>query len=192
MSKLQIIHTYLSNFHDIPLDSTKRFLEVMDEYKADKNEIMTWEGDTEQYLYFVLEGVQCSYYEKEGKKHVMAFTYAPSFSGVPESFLTQTRSHFTIQTLTESRFLRISKESFDILLEEDREIERFVRKATAQILTGLTKRYYELMALSMEERFKSFMSRSAHLLQKVSHKHIASYLNMDPTNFSKLMNRTRI
>jgi hypothetical protein len=43
----------------------------------------------------------------------------------------------------------------------------------------------------MEERYKAFCRRSAHLLQRVPHKYIASYLGIDATNFSKLYNTVR-
>ncbi|MBK9452185.1 MAG: hypothetical protein IPN95_22740 [Bacteroidetes bacterium] len=67
-----------------------------------------------------------------------------------------------------------------------------LRQATAQVLGGLVQRHYELLAFSMEERFTAFMERSAHLINLVPHKQLASYLGIDPTNFSKLLNSRKI
>src|SRR5690606_24095175 len=53
------------------------------------------------------------------------------------------------------------------------------------LLGGL---HIELHSMTIEERYKSFCQRSSHLLQLVPHKYIASYLGIDPTNFSKLFN----
>ena len=60
------------------------------------------------------------------------------------------------------------------------------------VLVGIANRYYEQKALSLEERFTIFVNRSAHLLNKIPHKHLASYLGMDPTNFSKLPGKIKL
>ena len=67
-----------------------------------------------------------------------------------------------------------------------------MRKATEKVLTGLIQRHYELLALSMEERFKALMQRSPHLLNMVPQKYLASYLGIDSTNFSKLLGKVKI
>jgi hypothetical protein len=56
-------------------------------------------GRTEPYLYFVKEGIQKSYYQNEDKQHIMFFAYSPSFSGIVESFLTQTPSKYNLETV---------------------------------------------------------------------------------------------
>ncbi len=161
-------------------------------YSLPKNTIMTWEGDTEQYMYFVLKGVQKSYYINGNKQHVIAFAYAPSFSGIPESFFTQQPSKYFLETLTDCEFIRISYQRHQVLMQEHREIETLFRKATELLLMGVLERQHELLAFDMQQRFKVFVKRSPHLLQLVSQKDIASYLRIDPTNFSKLINSIKI
>ena len=153
---------------------------------------MTAPGETEQYVYFVLEGIQKSYYLSEDKAHIIAFAYAPSFSGIPESFFTQTPSRYYLETITESHFLRISYDVHIKLLEDHREIETLYRKALEGFLYGVIERQHELLAFDMETRFRTFVKRSPHLLNMVAQKDLASYLRIDPTNFSKLMNSIQI
>jgi len=153
---------------------------------------MKMPGQTEKHFYFVLSGIQKSYYLHNDKAHIIAFAYPPSFSGIPESFLTQTPSRYYLETITKSTFLRISYDQHQTFMLEHRAIETLYRKITEGFLNGVIQRQHELMALSMEDRFRVFVDRSAHLLQIISQKDIASYLNIDPTNFSKLINRIRI
>lgn len=153
---------------------------------------MRSEGQVEKYLYFVISGVQKSYYFYKGKEHVIAFAYPPSFSGIPESFFTQTPSRYYLETITDSSFLRISFEQHQQFMVEHREIETLFRKITEIFLYGVIQRQHEMMALSTEDRFRAFVNRSAHLLQIIPQKDIASYLGIDATNFSKLINRIRI
>ena len=126
------------------------------------------------------------------KQHIIAFTYPPSFSGIPESFLTQTPSKYFLETITESKFMRISFENHHQLMKEYREIETLFRKATELFLIGMVQRHYELMAFDIQKRFETFGQRSPHLLNMVSHKDLASYLRIDSTNFSKLFNSVKI
>lgn len=157
-----------------------------------RNEILTQAGQVQRDMYFMVEGLQRSYYIKDGKEHVIAFTYPPSFSGIPESFLTGLPSNYFLQALSDGQMLRLSAERLASACKAHPSIERLLRIATAQVLGGLVQRHYELLACTMEERFIAFMERSAHLINLVPHKQLASYLGMDPTNFSKLLNTRRL
>lgn len=183
---------FLNKFHSIKHDILDKYLSYWTEYDAPKKTIMTAPGETERYMYFVIEGIQKSYYLKDDRQHIIAFTYPSSFSGIPESFLTQTPSKYFLETITESSFLRVSYEKHLQLLNEYREIETLFRKATEFVLIGMVQRHYELMAYDIKERFNSFSERSPHLFGQVSHKDLASYLRIDSTNFSKLYNSVKI
>jgi CRP-like cAMP-binding protein len=140
----------------------------------------------------MIEGIQKAYFEKNGKFHVIAFTLAPAFTCIPESFLTQRPSHYSLECITDSRALKISYQKMEELASKHHEIEKLIRKAHEQVLAGLVIRYHQILAYTMEERFRDFISRSPHLLNIIPHKDIASYLGMDPTNFSKLYNSIKI
>lgn len=183
---------FLDKIHPIDQEILEKYISHWTEYSAPKKTIMTAPGETERYMYFVLNGIQKSYYLNEDKQHVIAFTYSPSFSGIPESFLTQTPSKYFLETITESSFLRLSFEKHQQLMCDHREIETLFRKATELFLIGMVQRHYELMAFDIQDRFKIFAQRSPQLFSLVSHKDLASYLRIDSTNFSKLFNTIKI
>lgn len=155
--------------------------------------ILTVAGETERYLYFVNEGIQRAFYLGEhNKEATIVFTYPPSFSGVADSFLTQTPSLYFLETVTASNLLRIGYAELTALQEEHPAIQQLIFKATAHALKGTLLRHVELQCFSNEEKFKTLLKRSPHLLNMVPHKYLASYLGMDATNFSKLLNNTVI
>ncbi len=186
------IKDYLTHIYRIEDQILEEYISCWTTYNIPKKTIMTAPGETERFFYFVRKGIQKSYFQNEGKQHVIAFAYAPSFSGIPESFFTQTPSKYFLETITDSTFLRISFEKHQELMKKHRPIETLFRKATEQFLMGMIQRHHELMAFDMETRFKIFVKRSPHLLNMVAQKDLASYLRMDSTNFSKLMNSIRI
>lgn len=183
-----LFHTYFKAFY--PIDSKLIDLllskSVTKHYK--KGELITAEGQIQRELLLVEEGVQMSYYNNDGKQHIVAFTYAPSVSGIPESFFFQKPSQYNLQALTNSTAKCIDFEQLNALFDESHAIERMFRKMTEIMFVGLTNRHIELHALTIEQRFRTFAQRSPHLFQLVPHKYIANYLHIDPSNFSKLFN----
>lgn len=155
--------------------------------------IITAAGETEKYLYFVLEGVQRGFYAKEDKEVTIVFTYPPaSFSGIIDSFLLQQPSRYFLETLTSSTLLRASFTHLQKQMDQYHNVERWVRKSLAITVAGILERQIELTYFSAEEKFRTLLKRSPHLLQLIPHKYLASYLGLDPTTFSKLMGSIRL
>ena len=183
---------FLNRIHPVDDATLEEYLQHWKAYAVPKKTTMTAEGETERYLYYVQQGIQKAFYLNGYKEHVVAFTYPPSFTGVPESFTTRSPSTCYLETITDSRFLRISFEKHQQLMEQHRPIETLFRKATEAFLVGMMHRYHELMAFDMETRFRTFAARSPHLLHMVSQKDLASYLRIDATNLSKLLGSVKI
>jgi CRP-like cAMP-binding protein len=141
----------------------------------------------------VLEGVQRSYYlDKNGEEVTIVFTYPFSFSGVADSFLTQTPSVYFFETLTASRFLRTTYKQLERLMNDHPGIQRMVLKSTAWALKGVLERQVELQSFNAEEKFRQLLTRSPQVLNLIPHKYLASYLGLDATTFSKLLGRVRL
>ncbi|MBO6523866.1 MAG: Crp/Fnr family transcriptional regulator [Balneolaceae bacterium] len=192
MTDTEALKKFLTSSHYIPDDILDEYVSQWSEYSLPKKTVMTAPGQKEEYLYYILEGVQKSYYLHNDKFYVIAFTYAPGFSGIIDSVLTGSPSKYYLETISESRFLRIPVSTHEKLVEKHRSLETMYRKYNERVLVGLLDRYFELMAYDIESRFKSFVKRSPHLLAMVSQKDLASYLRIDATNFSKLINSVRI
>jgi CRP-like cAMP-binding protein len=157
-----------------------------------KGDFIVSAGEIQKELYFVKSGVQMSYLETARKTHVMAFTYPPSLCAIPESFQFQVPSTHYLTSLTDSTVEYITYDELQRLFDASQPVERLFRRMTEAVLAGVINRHAELHSLTIEERFKVFCHCSPHLLQLVPQKYIASYLCIDPTNFSKLFNSVRL
>ena len=183
---------FLLNIHNIEKNVLNEYISHWNEISVPRKTIMTAQGETQKYLYFVLEGVQKSYYLKDDKEHIIAFSFAPSISTIPESFLTQTPSKCYLETISHSRFLRIPYKKHQELMLEYRDIETLFRKITEFYLVEMVERHYQLMSHDIESRFQSLTKKYPYLINMVSNKDLASYLRIDSTNFSKLLNSVKI
>jgi len=153
--------------------------------------LLTEEGQTERYLYFVLEGVQRSYFFHGEKDITFQFTYAGDFSGIPESFLLQKPSRFYLECLSPSRLLRLPYPDLQELSEQYPELVDYRRRGVEYVLDRIILQQQNLMSMDAEERLRAFLERSGHLLQTIPQKYIASYLSMSEATFSKLLNNVR-
>jgi len=169
------------------------FSSIWTNYTAKRKEVITAAGDRESYLYFVLEGVQrVYYYDEQGREATLVFTYPPSFGGVLDAMLLEQNSKYTYEALTHSSFLKASFSELKELMNKYPGINLMIIKGVSAALSGLLERLAELQTFSSEEKFRKLLGRSPHILQIVPHKYLANYLGIDPTNFSKLINRVII
>lgn len=169
------------------------FSAVWKPYSARRKELISRAGENERYLYFVLEGVQRVYYrDGEDREATIVFTYAPSFGGVLDAMLLGQKSAYYYEALNNSEFLRAPYDEVKRLMLEYSNINQLILNGVSFALKGVLERMAELQSYSSEEKFKKLLSRSPHILQHVPHKYIANYLGIDPTNFSKLINKVLI
>lgn len=160
-------------------------------------EIILGKGDSlslgpRNNYYFVAEGLQCLCVTDQPNKHLIDLVSAPYCSSILKDIADHEFNRYYLQCLTRSRFIEIPKTGFEELLDENRHFERFMLEITERKLAEISQRYQNIISLSIEDRFKAFFKNNRELLQKVPHKYLASYLNMHPTNFSKLLGKIRI
>jgi len=80
----------------------------------------------------------------------------------------------------------------DELMKQHHSIERMVRLMSNFALAGVLERMVEIQCFTAEEKFKTLLKRSPHLLNLIPHKYIANYMGIDATNFSKLLAKVKI
>jgi len=188
-----MLQTFVSKIYPLSPAIMEKFTQHWQPITVKRKTILTAADETERYLYFVVEGVQRAFYLGEGNKEAtIVFTYPPSFSGVADSFLTQTPSVYFLEAITASRLLRISYDELQHQIKTYPAIQQLIFKATAFALKGALERHIELQCFTNEEKFKVLLKRSPHILNLVPHKYLASYLGMDATNFSKLLATVRL
>ena len=193
MEGIEQLYKFISAVQSLRDNEWQPFSEIWQPFECKRKTILTAAGETERHLYFVLDGLQRAFYVGDNQKEsTIVFTYPHSFSGVADSFLTQTNSNYFFETLTASKFLRTTYKQLEELMNKFPAIQHMVLKLTAFALKGVLERQIEIQSFSAEEKFRSLLKRSPHMLQIVPHKYLASYLGIDPATFSKLLGSVRV
>ncbi|MDX5480389.1 MAG: Crp/Fnr family transcriptional regulator [Hymenobacteraceae bacterium] len=193
VEELQKLKQLVDTIHPLPQEDWEAFSSIWILQAAKRKESITVAGEKEGFLYFVVDGVQRVYYfDDQDREATLVFTYPPSFGGVLDSFMLQQSARYYYETLTPSVLLKAPFQELQRLQQSRPAIEAMIREGLSHNLSGLLERLVELQCYTSEERFRKLLQRSPHILQLVPHKYLANYLGIDPTNFSKLLNKVRI
>jgi CRP-like cAMP-binding protein len=185
---LEVLRNLINQIYPISAEAMEEMCSIWTPFHAGRKELISKSGDTERYIYVVLDGVQRVYYsDEQDREATILFTYSPSFGGVLDSFLLQTPSRYHYEALTPSHFLRTTHQHFSAVRNKYHSAEGLVSKGLAGVMGGLEERLVEIQCFSSEDKLRSLLKRSPHILQLVPHKYLASYLGIDATNFSKLL-----
>lgn len=187
-AQLDNLYSFFKMFYDLDKQNFDLLASKLNVKEFKKGDIIVNQNTIQKNIYFLIEGVHYSYLPIDDKKHIIAFSYPPVISAIPESFHTQSPSKHIIEALTSGKMFYMPYSDLQDLYAKSQPIERTFRKLTEAVLAGIIDRHLELHALSIEDRYRSFCKRSPQLLNLIPHKYIASYLNIEPTNFSKLFN----
>lgn len=165
------------------------FLKDWNPVQFSHKELITEAGQIERRLFVVISGVHAIYYpDRDGNRVVIGFAFDGSHSGVYDSFIDQSPSSYFLQSLTPSIAYWVSHESYLKWFDTYPGFDRWGRIVHGKLLIGRVERELELTTLSSEERFVKFMRRCPEPLHRIPQKWLASYLNMTPETFSRLMN----
>lgn len=157
-------------------------------YKA--KTILLSSGEICKHSYFVNSGLLRSFNINDNiVEHVLSFACKGWWIGDMYSLLSQKPGNLFIEVLEDAEVVLLSKENQELLYKEIPKLERFFRILTENSLVANQERLMDNLSLSTEERFEKFCKKYPTLIQKVSQKHIASYIGVTPEFFSKMKAR---
>lgn len=150
-----------------------------------KNEKITCVGDRQEDIFLLMEGIFRGYLtDSEGKDFTDCFGFLP---GTPAMGCTRfdLPAQLNIQALSDVAVLKISVEDVMALVERYPEVAEIYNR----YLTWSLEEHFEHDVIksttSAGERYNWFVKKYPTLLDKVSHRHIASFLNMVPQTLSR-------
>jgi CRP-like cAMP-binding protein len=186
MDVTRSFYEFLKKFVDLTQDEYNRYIKPYTKIrKFNKREIITHQGEVEQYYNFVLCGLVRKYYIKEEEEINAQISCENQFIHAQVSFHTRTPSEYFIETIEPSTLLSITYDDLEAIYFSHPKMERLGRLITTFLMV-LQDRLQQLrVKFSPRERFLLFVDKNPHLLQRVPQKQLASYLNIKPETFSR-------
>lgn len=132
-----------------------------------KHQIITRQGEVEQYLTFIEKGIVRFYIPDDENELTFNFCFEKEFACAYDSFLTRTPSEYAMQALTETLAWQISYSDLQKIYVQTRVGNCLGRLAAEKLLLVKSKRELSLLKLSAKERYMQLLNEQPEILQSV-------------------------
>ncbi len=147
-------------------------------------------GEISNCTYFVNSGILRSFNINDNIiEHVLHFACEGWWIGDMYSYITEKPSSLFIEVLEDAEVIILTKENHQQLYRDISKLERFFRILAENSLVSHQERLMDNLSLSAEERFEKMCKKYPNLIQRVSQKHLASYIGVTPEFFSKMKSK---
>jgi len=152
-----------------------------------KNTLLLKSGDICRSIYFVDKGcLRIFNTDDNGNEHNICFFPEFWWAADISSFSTQTPAFYTISALEDSTVFQLDYTVFEKLLVTVPKMERFFRILTQNGFHLYQLRITASLSKTAEERYEEFQKQYPGLEQRISQKHIASFVGITPVFLSKV------
>lgn len=152
----------------------------------DKKEIITRQGDMENYLSFIESGTVRFYIPDAESELTFNFSFDKEFTCAYDSFLTQTPSEYELQALTETTVWQISYDDLQNVYAQTQVGNYLGRFASEKLFLAKSRRELSLLKYNAKERYLRLFSEQPDILKLVPLKYIASYIGITPQGLSRI------
>lgn len=174
-------------------DEEAYFISLLQLKTIKRKDFLLQTGDVCHYETFVCKGCLRSYYiDNNGVEHNTLFAVEGWWTGDLYSLITNNPSRYFIEALEDTEVLQISKSNLDLLYQNVPKFERFFRLLLQNAYVAQEQRIVQNLSSTAEERYASFLKRYPQLGQRITQKHIASYLGITPEFLSMLRRKTMV
>jgi len=158
------------------------------EYK--KNEILLYTGQVSQHVNFVLKGCLRIYFIREdGQETTRHLAFEQQFATGLTSFIKQCPSTEYIQAMEETHVFQITRKDFYYLLNIIPSWEKYYRTYLETAYMDNIIIFQREVTKDSEMRYRELMARNPWIVNRLSNKIVASYLNMSPETLSRIKGR---
>lgn len=187
MSLKDKIRALVSNVEMLNADEIELIVEKTNVEAFKKGTILLREGQIPKRCYMVVEGCVREYVLKDGEeKSTDFFTECSTFS--PPARDGKPSKHYW--ECTEDCILTVSDKSHEEQLREVLpRLDAIFQEIAIEKINKSKEEWMQFVSSSPEERYLNLLETKPHLLDRVPHHQIASYIGMKPQSLSRIRNR---
>lgn len=186
---MQSVITNLSQFLKFNEEEGEAFRKILRLKTLKKNELLLLEGNVCNYGLFIEKGCIRYYYMNDGVESTGNFFFENDWYADFESYLYGKPSMQNIEALEDCVLYLAYKDDFDKLVAEYPVFNNFLRVMMERTIKGLTGKSMSMTLLPPEDRYLRFIKHCPKVVERVSLKHIASYLGVKPESLSRIRSR---
>jgi len=184
---MEKLKAFIKQRVEIPREEIDSILAHFNRRVIRKNEFLIKQKDICNELVFIEKGIFRHYhYTAEGKEATACFLLENNFAFEVVSFLTRVPSHEIMQALEDSVVYSINYYTLQQLYLKHPLLERFGRIIMEEQFAEFKKIVLAQLRETAEERYLKLLEERSEIFQRVPLKHIASFLGINNTSFSRI------
>lgn len=177
-------------FFDAPLEAWIDFASCCTKLDYKKDDILKKAHTSERYMYFIVQGSVGVFVQKEhtdvcldlGFENNFFADYMSILTGQPNPIQTRVLENSTLLRLTREDYLKLGATEIGMILMRAAAESSYMHKQQQQI---------DLLTKTAEERYLELIRIQPSITNRVSQKHLASYLGITPQSFSRIRAKIR-
>lgn len=180
------VHNFIAAHVPLTPIDWEIFFNQLEFFELEKNEIISNQGDVENYMYCIFEGVVRKFNHTKEKEYTLGFQFPVSFFTSYSSFIMRIPSMMSLQALSYVRLARISYQNMQTLYKDAPNAEQIGRKMIELNYVDREIKEVKLNTLDAKENYLDLLATNKLLVQQIPQKYIASYLGITPQSLSRI------
>lgn len=178
---------YINSFVPISAEAEKYISAKMQKETLPKNTLLHRADEVCEKVYFIEEGlIRWFYCNENGKEVTDSFASENSFVTAFDSFFQRQPSRYFIELLEDSIVYSMTASEVEAELEGFPEMQKMTHLILVQIIEQMLDKNAALQFRTARERYRYMTEKHAHIMQRVSLFHVASYLGITPETLSRI------
>lgn len=184
------IADYIRNNISVTDKELSLILSYFHRMEVGKDEILVFDGDVNQSMYFVEDGCLRIYFIREDGQDVTRYlAFENQFATALVSFITNDPSMEFVEALEKTTLWYISRQDFFNLLDTLPQWETFYRKYVEVAYVHNTNRLMSFITMDASERYMKLLEQSPIIVKRLPNKLVANYLNISQETLSRLKSK---
>lgn len=190
LNSMNFIDQFQSRYPFLLPNDFDTFLSITHQTKFKKGEKIIDFGEKKKKIIILLKGMVRGFIINYQGRELTTFLFQESTAfAAYEPLILGKPTHHAFECLEHSEALVLEYKDLETLTNTNTRIKKVMDSIIMDSLSIAIQRNESFIRESPEKRYLSFMKNHDDLLQRVSQKHIASYLGITAVSFSRLKKR---
>jgi len=169
-----------------------KYLQFLKRIEAPAKTVLLEEGKISGHYFFVEKGCIRAAYNNNGKDATIQFFFENEGVTSFESFVKNTPSMFTIETIEPSIIYALPKIYITALVEElsdEPVILKMILNFSVERQLHYMHEFLSFIRDTPEQRYQNLLKESPHIIQRIPQHYIASYLGVSTVHLSRIKSK---
>lgn len=175
----------LNKYISLTAEETNKLKGITEIIEVSKKEKLLQQGDINRYDYFIVKGaVKLYFINDEGDEQIVFIGIENYWIGDLSGYYGH-GSNFYIEAIEDCVLIQLSYKMLEELNKNSLKFSSLNRQLIINSYTAMTNRLVSLLNDTAIERFERLMKNEFHLISRIPHKVLASYIGISAEYFSK-------